>query len=68
VVIRPAGAPAGDRMTACEKCDGDGYVERWNDDQSGVVIELCGCDTPVEPIAALPQPLRPCPPREMGQR
>lgn len=25
----------------CSRCDGDGYVESWNDDQSDVVIALC---------------------------
>ena len=25
----------------CPQCDGDGYTERWNDDQSGVIITLC---------------------------
>lgn len=31
-------------MTA-PRCEGNGYTERWNDDQSGVVIELCpGCE------------------------
>jgi len=25
----------------CSTCDGDGYTETWNDDQSGVVITLC---------------------------
>lgn len=25
----------------CPKCDGDGYTESWNDDQSDVVITLC---------------------------
>jgi DnaJ-class molecular chaperone len=26
----------------CEKCDGDGYTEKYNDDQSNVVTVLCG--------------------------
>jgi hypothetical protein len=30
-----------DDETPCPDCDGDGYTERWNDDQSGVVIEIC---------------------------
>jgi hypothetical protein len=25
----------------CPRCDGDGYLEEWNEDQSGVVTELC---------------------------
>lgn len=25
----------------CPRCDGDGYVECWNEDQSDVVITLC---------------------------
>ncbi len=28
----------------CPACDGDGYTERWNDDQTDVIIELCDCD------------------------
>lgn len=25
----------------CGECEGDGYIETWNDDQSDVVITLC---------------------------
>lgn len=25
----------------CSLCGGDGYEERWNDDQSDVIINLC---------------------------
>lgn len=25
----------------CPDCEGDGYVEEWNKDQSGVITELC---------------------------
>jgi len=25
----------------CERCEGEGYLESWNDDQSDVVITLC---------------------------
>lgn len=28
-------------MTPCSHCDGDGYTERWNDEQTGVVITPC---------------------------
>lgn len=31
----------------CENCDGDGYVEEWNDDFSGVITELCPVCTPM---------------------
>lgn len=25
----------------CKTCDGDGYVEEFNKDQSGVITEIC---------------------------
>lgn len=28
-------------MKPCYFCDGDGYTEKFNDEQSGVIIELC---------------------------
>jgi hypothetical protein len=34
-------SPPAEKATSCPRCDGDGYLESWNDDQSGVVIELC---------------------------
>lgn len=39
------GASRPDPWPACPKCDGDGYTETWNDDQSDVVISLCSCQT-----------------------
>lgn len=30
----------------CPLCDGDGYTERFNDDHSGVITELCDCPDP----------------------
>lgn len=27
----------------CPKCDGDGYTETWNEDQSDVHISVCSC-------------------------
>ena len=42
--------------TSPPRCDGDGYTERWNDDQTGIVIELCeGC-----PDCDGPKPLCSC--------
>lgn len=34
-------SPRDDPYPTCEKCDGDGYTESWNDDQSDVVITPC---------------------------
>ena len=32
-------------MAKCDKCDGDGYIEYFNDDHSGVITEICpDCD------------------------
>lgn len=32
-------------MKSCEHCDGDGYTEKFNDEFSDVIIELCkACD------------------------
>lgn len=28
-------------MKPCVICDGDGYIETFNDDQSDVIINLC---------------------------
>jgi hypothetical protein len=39
-----------DPWPACPKCDGDGYTETWNDDQSDVVITLCSCQIAAEGI------------------
>lgn len=33
----------GETRVGCEKCDGDGYTETWNDDQTDVVTTLCDC-------------------------
>lgn len=33
------------RLADCPECDGDGYQESFNDDQSGVITWLCpACD------------------------
>lgn len=32
-------------MSKCKSCDGDGYQEQFNDEQSDVVTQLCpDCD------------------------
>lgn len=28
-------------MNNCPNCDGDGYTEEWNRDQTGVIQQLC---------------------------
>jgi hypothetical protein len=37
-----------EREEPCTCCDGDGYTETWNDDQSGVVITICPYCSPEE--------------------
>jgi len=46
-------------MPSCSWCDGDGYTETWNDDQSDVVITLCEmcAATGVERAGFLPETL-----------
>jgi DnaJ-class molecular chaperone len=39
-VASPSGT-GGAEPDVCETCDGDGYTESWNDDQSDVVVTLC---------------------------
>lgn len=39
----------------CPKCDGDGYTEKWNEDQSGVIEEACDCSCHVDQQIELTQ-------------
>jgi hypothetical protein len=40
-VVGRSSSAAKERADVCETCDGDGYTEWWNDDQTDVVITLC---------------------------
>jgi hypothetical protein len=41
--------PVDPTVPCCPACDGDGYTETWNADQSGVVITPCECVVGREP-------------------